>query len=144
MYVVRYTHTQAPHCLDQVTLEDALRQAQDSPLRDVPADARLASDHVATLTSLGNPDMLTDLFTELRTVSVPLPLPSTLHPPPSTLHPLPSTFYSPPSPLSLPHQHYLHIECPSTHLPSTLHPPPPSLSLIRITSSHRYTSTQTP
>ena len=70
-----HTHApQTPHCLDRPNLEEALKQAEEVPLRDVPADARLASEHVSTLQSLGGPSMLTDLYTELRTVRFSLPL----------------------------------------------------------------------
>jgi Ras GTPase-activating-like protein IQGAP2/3 len=56
-----------PHCLDRPSLHEALKQAEEVPLRDVPADARLASEHVATLQSLGGPSMLVELYAELRT-----------------------------------------------------------------------------
>lgn len=73
---------QAPHCIDCPNLEEALKQAEDSPLRDAPADARLASEHVTTLLGLGGPTMLTDLYTELTAVSLFAHIFS-LSPPPS-------------------------------------------------------------
>ena len=63
------SYSQTPHCLDRPSLQEALKQAEEVPLRDVPADARLASEHVATLQSLGGPSMVVELYAELRTVS---------------------------------------------------------------------------
>ena len=66
-----HTHLQAPHCLDQPTLEEALTLAEGLPLRDTPSDSRLAAEHVRTLFGLGGPATLTELHTELRSVSCP-------------------------------------------------------------------------
>jgi Ras GTPase-activating-like protein IQGAP2/3 len=67
-HLLRRLFRVAPHCLDHSSLEEALKQAEGVPLRDVLADAKLASEHVTTLRSLGGPTMLTDLYTELRTI----------------------------------------------------------------------------
>lgn len=66
-HLLRRLFRVAPQCLDRSSIEDALKQAESLPLRDVPADARLACEHVTTLRNLGGPEMLTDLYTELRT-----------------------------------------------------------------------------
>ena len=86
------SYSQTPHCLDRPSLQEALKQAEEVPLRDVPADARLASEHVATLQSLGGPSMVVELYAELRTVSPSL-FPSSL--------PLSFSISSPSLPLSI-------------------------------------------